>query len=193
MSTLLEVAIYGVALVWLSALVPAAIVTCLKQHWLLFTFGWLTCGVLWFVGALSIAPVGSFWARRFYDEEKLARAEDPLRHPRPLHRIALAVAGVIALIVLAGLFGARPAPVLGLGGRALERSVGNSAILTASPCTHVKGNTWKCSKWDDGGSSTVAYRVDVDGLGCWTATRAGPAGEGSARRLSGCVTLADYR
>lgn len=190
---MLEVVAYGVALLWLVALVPAAVITCLKQQWLLFGVGWLTGGLLWFVGAASLAPASSPWAQRFYGGEKLGRAEEPLRHGRQWRRVGLATATVTALVLALGVFGARPSPLLGVGGKALESSVGNGGVfLDAAPCDRINADTWTCARWDNQFSSTVAYRVKVDDFGCWKAAKVGPAGEGSARRLSGCVSLLDY-
>lgn len=69
-----------------------------------------------------------------------------------------------AAVAALGLFAARPTPILGTSGESLGSSVG---------------------------SGTVSYRVAVNGVGCWTAVRTGGAGEGSRKRLSGCVNLLD--
>jgi hypothetical protein len=191
---ILEVAIFGALALWLLALLPAAVITIFKEQWLLFGLGWLTLGILWLVGAASLAPPDSIWARRFYDEQKLARAAEPLRHPRPWRNLALGAAGAAALIGVLGFFGARPSPILGMDGGSLESSVGNGGSFgfQTQPCRHMGGNAWSCGRWDEQFSGQVGYRVEVDGLGCWNATRVGPPGEGSHKRLSGCVTLADY-
>jgi hypothetical protein len=41
----------------------------------------------WWVGAIRLAKPDSFWARRFYDDEKLGRAHDrfPMMRPRGQH------------------------------------------------------------------------------------------------------------
>ena len=52
--------------------------------------------------------------------------------------------------------------------------------------------TWLCSRWDSQGSGSVDYRVKVGALGCWTARRVGYPGEGSHKRLSGCITIRDH-
>ena len=36
------------------------------------------------------------------------------------------------------------------------------------------------------------YRVKADWKGCWRGVPVGPPGEGSRRRLSGCVSLFDF-
>lgn len=190
---ILEVLIFGMIALWLLAVIPAAIVTLLKGQWLLFGFGWLTLGILWFVGAASLATSGSPWAKRLYDDEKLARAENPLRYPRRWRNVGLAVAGAIALILVLGSFAARPTPILGVGGRSLASSVGNDIPgYGAQSCKRLRNDAWSCPRWDDQRSGTVSYRVQVDGLGCWHAIRFGSPGEGSDKRLSGCVTIIDY-
>jgi hypothetical protein len=45
--------------VWLVAVIPAAVITALKEQWLLFATGFLTLGMVWFVGAASLAEPGS--------------------------------------------------------------------------------------------------------------------------------------
>jgi len=191
----LQIALYGVALAWLVALLPAGVVTCLKGQWLFFGTGWLTGGLLWFVGAASTAQADSFWANRFYDEEKLSSIRAPLRHARSWRSVGVTTAVVLATIVALGVFGTRPFPILGLNGQTLENSVGNSPRLIgiARPCDQFTGGDWTCYRWDNQVSSTVAYRVHVNGLGCWHAVRTGFPGErGSPERLSGCVRLLDY-
>jgi len=191
---LFEVVFYGVLLVWLAALIPAAVATCLKERWLLFVFGFFAGGITWFIGATSLAPADSVWAKRFYDEKQIARVEDPLRHGRSWRNTGLAAAALVALVVVLGLFAARPSPILGLGGGALQSSVGNDFLLEGSaPCEKVRSGAWKCSRWDNGHSGTVSYRVHTDGLGCWSATRIERfSGEGSPKRFSGCVSLFHY-
>lgn len=192
---MLEVAVYGLVLLWLAALIPAAVITCLKNRWGLFALGWLTGGLLWFVGAAPLAPADSPWAQRFYDEEKRARAEQPYGQESPLSRVGVATALVLAVILVLGFFGSRPSPVLGLSGSALESSVGNGGRLfgTLSPCDRMDGGTWTCPRWESQFSSQVSYRVKVDGMGCWTAKLIGGGVEGGGPRyLSGCVHLLDY-
>ena len=81
-----ELLLNGVFWLWLPALVPAAVVTVLKGRLLLFFAGWLTLGVTWLVGALPLADPGSAWAKRFYGEDRLARAIDPVEVERDLDR-----------------------------------------------------------------------------------------------------------
>jgi hypothetical protein len=63
---------YGVAICVL--VFAPALVTALKGHWLLFAAGWLVIGVVWMIAAFRLARPESWWARRFYDEGKLARS-----------------------------------------------------------------------------------------------------------------------
>ena len=56
-------------------IVAPATITALKGQWLLFVAGWLTLGLVWWIAALRLARPGSWWARRFYDHGKLARAQ----------------------------------------------------------------------------------------------------------------------
>jgi hypothetical protein len=104
--------------------------------------------------------------------------------------VLLSLGGVVALVVMLGLFAARPAPVLGVSGAVLQRSVGG--IILQGTCERQGDRIWSCERYDDGGSSTVDYRVSVRRSGCWTATRVGSRGEGSRKHLSGCMTIIDF-
>jgi hypothetical protein len=64
---------YGVALWAVLILIPLT-VTALKRHWLLFAAGWLVIGPVWWFAAFRLARPDSWWAIRFYGDEKLARA-----------------------------------------------------------------------------------------------------------------------
>jgi signal peptidase I len=77
---------------YLVALLVAAAVTALKAKWWTLALG-VAFGLAWLFGAVRLAKPRSWWARRFYDEEKQARAEsiDPRRR-----RIGL-VAGLVTL------------------------------------------------------------------------------------------------
>lgn len=50
-------------------------VTALKGQWALFAAGWLTLGLVWSIAALRLARPQSWWSRRFYGPDKLARAQ----------------------------------------------------------------------------------------------------------------------
>jgi hypothetical protein len=190
-SLAIEVLFNGVFWPWLLGLVPAAVVTLLKGRLALFCVGWLTLGLTWFVGALSLADPGSAWARRFYGEERLARAADPERHPLPGRTAALWVAGIVSLFLVVGLLASRPTPVTGVDGTALQYSVGGSFLdSSAQPCQR-RARGWTCGVYDSDVSGDVPYRVKMHRLGCWTATRIGSFGDPSERRLTGCVTIWD--
>ncbi len=64
--------VLGVAVL---ALMPAT-VTALKDQWLLFALGFGIPGLfLWWIAAARLARPASWWARHFYDHEKVARAK----------------------------------------------------------------------------------------------------------------------
>jgi hypothetical protein len=70
----------GVAVAYTVALfavliVAPLVVTALKRQWLLFVAGWLTIGLVWWIASLRLARPDSWWARRFYGPDKLARAQ----------------------------------------------------------------------------------------------------------------------
>jgi hypothetical protein len=69
---------YGVFL-WVVIIVGPLTVTALKRQWLLFAAGWMTVGAVWWIAALRLGRPESWWARRFYGEEKLARARERYR------------------------------------------------------------------------------------------------------------------
>lgn len=187
-----EVLLYGALWLWLLGLIPAAVACLLKGRPLLFAAGFLTFGMTWFLGAIPLADADSKWAQRFYGEQRLAQATDPVRNPRPARTTALWLGGFAALILVAGLLAARPTPITGVDGKALQYSVGGGNLgLSTEPCSHGGGGAWTCGVYDDGFSGTVSYEVEVGGLGCWTAVRAGWAGEGGPKQLSGCLTVWD--
>jgi hypothetical protein len=109
-------------------------------------------------------------------------------------RVRSIVAAALVVTVLAGLFALWPAPVLGINGKVLQSSVGNSSLLGPDSCTPARRGAWTCSRWDNQFSSTVPYRVRVDGFGCWDATRVSRyAGEGgSPKQISGCIRILDF-
>ena len=185
-----EILAYGLGLSWALGLLPAAAITALKERWGLLGLGFLTLGLTWFVAALSLAPPDSWWGGLLLQRRATGQAADPLRHPRPRRAVALSMAGGIAAIVAVGLFASRPSAVLGVGGGALQHSVGGS-FLDSGPCRRLEDGAWQCAANDEQGSSQVGYRVEVGRLGCWTATRVGSPGERSRKRLSGCITILD--
>jgi hypothetical protein len=102
----------------------------------------------------------------------------------------LRVLVVGALVLLA----AALAGYLAVRGRVTEKSLAYSVarkggeVTLLEPCRRRRDDAWRCSVSDDGGSSSTAYSVRVDGR-CWHA-RAQASAE-SPRRLSGCVGLRD--
>ncbi len=50
------------------------VVTLLKRKYLLFAAGIIFPSIVWWVAAFLLADPESWWARRFYDDEKLAKA-----------------------------------------------------------------------------------------------------------------------
>jgi hypothetical protein len=62
------VAVYG------ALLVGPAVVTLLKGNYPAFLLGLLTLGAVWMVAAFRLARPVSWWARRFYGEQKMRRA-----------------------------------------------------------------------------------------------------------------------
>ncbi|HWT90549.1 MAG TPA: hypothetical protein VN179_05485, partial [Solirubrobacterales bacterium] len=77
---------------------------------------------------------------------------------------------------------------------ALQSAVGNDIpyLDDPDPCERQADGSWRCTRWDEGFSGTIAYRVEVDWKGCWHATRAQPSAEGARKRLSGCLALSDF-
>jgi len=136
-----------------------------------FWFGWLTLGLLWYIGAF---------------------VRKPGQRPYSPSQVAIVLAAAAAAFFALGLFGARPSPVLGLDGGVLQGSVGGNLIGPSNACQPQPNGGWRCSHYDEGMSGTVSYEVYANGLGCWHAVRVGGAGEGSRKRLSGCVTLYDF-
>lgn len=191
MRTVLEILAFGLASAWLLGLIPAALVSILKGRLLFFAVGWILFGITWFIGALALAEPGSWWARRFYGEGRAARAADPIRHRRPARVTALWLGGGIAAVLLLGLLTARPTPLTGVDGEALQFSVGGALGPSSEPCVHLADGSWRCHAYDREVSSGVPYTVRTHGLGCWTAVPSGPGGESVARRRSGCVTIVD--
>ncbi len=101
--------------------------------------------------------------------------------------------GAAAILVLAvGLFTSRPTPITGVGGQALQHSVGGADLgLSDGPCRRGDGGRWHCRAYDTQSSSTLPYRVKVSGSGCWTGTLIGRPDPESPERLSGCITIWD--
>jgi hypothetical protein len=90
------------------------------------------------------------------------------------------------------LFALRPAPILGVDGHALASSVIGGFLAT--PCEHLQGYVWKCSLYVGlyAERPSEVYRVEVDGLGCWSAGSFRGEGGLYPRGRSGCLTIVDY-
>jgi hypothetical protein len=160
------VIVYGLVLAYLLALIPAAVLCCRKGQWGMFFAGWLTFGLVWFVGAAS-------------DESR--------------RTLLLGAAGVLILAVVLGAFGARPAPVLGIDGSTLQRSVGGElANGRQSGCEREAGRDWKCFRYDDSASSWLGVRVHVNSMGCWKADGPASTVREAGGRDRGCIFLSDY-
>ena len=69
-NVLLVVVVYAFLLAYLASIVICA----LKGRWLMFFVGFII-NVTHPIGASRLAKPESWWARRFYDETKLGRAE----------------------------------------------------------------------------------------------------------------------
>jgi hypothetical protein len=65
---------YCVAVFGLLLVLPGTI-TLLKGQRLLFLAGLLFAGIVWWITALRLGRPDSWWARRYYRTEKLARAQ----------------------------------------------------------------------------------------------------------------------
>lgn len=101
--------IAGIA--WALVLVASAAITALKGKWWTLALG-LALWPAWIVGSLRLAKPESFWARRFYDDEKLGRARARVEQPGigRLMTVAAALLGLVAVAVLLALFKAYRIP-----------------------------------------------------------------------------------
>lgn len=98
--------------------------------------------------------------------------------------------GAVA-VVLAGGFIARPAPILGVNGAVVERSLPHTGF-DAEPCTQVSGGYLCGIETREASGDQITYAVKLHGRGCWTARPIERVrGEGWGK-LSGCITLLDY-
>jgi hypothetical protein len=186
-----EVLIYGALWCYLLGLVPALVVTALKDNWLLLLVGVVTLGLVWFIGAAGEANAGSWWARRFYPSE----SDSDSRHIRDFHlrrrRKALTIA--VAALVLVGAFAARPTVLLGTDPGSLQHSVGGGLMPFEKQCQPRPSGDWTCYIFDSGLSGDMPYLTEVDWAGCWTA-RSLHSGRLAPRVMtrSGCVTMFDH-
>ncbi|MGN6259047.1 MAG: hypothetical protein ACTHN3_15095 [Solirubrobacterales bacterium] len=171
---ILEVLLYGLALFWLLGLVPAAAICALRERWLYFLVGWISLGLTWFIGAFTSDPGGP---------------------PRDRRWVALSAAAAIAPVLVLGLLGARPAPLLGVSGAALQRSIaGAGARGKLNTCSSEGDGYWRCLReGEEASGDSVPYRVHVNGVGCWHGRLLGKLGrEVDPQTITGCIGLADY-
>lgn len=73
--------LYGIGL-WVVLIIGPATVTALKGQWWLFSAGFITLGLVWWITVFRLARPQSWWARHLYGPTKLGRAED--RYPETL-------------------------------------------------------------------------------------------------------------
>lgn len=186
-SLLIDVPLFGAIWTYLVFVIPAFVVCWLKGRWLLFTVGFLTFGVTWFIGALSLGATDSWWYRRFNSEDPdpESAAFGTLQRRRQRRVLLIAVASV----VLFGIVTSRPVPIVGVDGESLQSSVGGT--LFSDTCEEMKGDAWRCFAYEDSISGEVAYRVKVGPLGCWRArvideTRGFQVSEPT---MDGCLTF----
>jgi hypothetical protein len=119
--------------------------------------------------------------------------QEPIAEKPNRRKPAFWLLGCLAVLLLLLAFAWRPAPILGMDGKALQGSVGGSLFgPEIGSCRHLQNGEWMCQHYDDQFSGTIGYRVSVDSVGCWQGDRVGPPGEGSRKHLSGCVTLLSY-
>lgn len=106
---------------------------------------------------------------------------------------AVKIAGLVSGILLTIAFIAililvtRPAVLLGVDGDSVANSVAGHSGEPA--CRKLESDDWRCYQL---GSPPPEYRVEVDWMGCWKATRLSrSAGSGDPKRLEGCIDLDD--
>lgn len=113
-------------------------------------------------------------------------------------RVIIVLGSFVALPVLAVLV-VLFVPATSFSPEALGYSVGGetsgNGILESMPCErHVKSG-WSCNVWNQGGSGTVNYRVEMEGSRCWHGRRTTPGHDGDGnllpREVSGCLKIRD--
>lgn len=145
---LIEILLAGTVAVWLLGLLPALVVTARRGNSRLLGWGFLTFGLTWFAGALG-------------------------RRSRRVLGLWLFV-GVVSVVLL-GAFIARPAPILGVDGTALENSMPRT-LFDAHPCKEIAGGYTCAVETKEASGYSMTYRVKLHGRGCWTARGRDPAG-----------------
>jgi signal peptidase I len=94
--------VFFAAVAWAVFLIGTAAITALKGKWRTLALGLLLFPA-WIVGAIRLAKPESLWARRFYDEDKRARARGREADPG-LARVVLITAGVLGSVAVVALF-----------------------------------------------------------------------------------------
>lgn len=114
-----------------------------------------------------------------------------------LGRLVFRLLGIAALVVIViSLW--RPAWIYGVPDDALAyslaRQAGGDDLPEDRSCVENRGDAWTCAIIGEGSTGNSAYRVTVDGDGCWEAVRA--AGSGTLGNLdpapSACLSIRDY-
>jgi hypothetical protein len=159
---MLAVVAYGVVLVYLLGSVPVICVCILKGEWAMIFAGFLTFGLVWWIGA--------------------AAGESRRRLGIVAAMLACAVLGV-------GVVAGRPGQFFGVGGRSLERSVGGTGS-GVGPCRNLGGREWSCVR--SIASDYREYRVRVSPLGCWRGVEEAGKRLIGTHRIAGCVHIDDY-
>lgn len=128
--------------------------------------------------------------------------EGDVRRHAPRRGTRIIVASILSLGLLLGLVSAillwRPALLLGVDSKAVAYSLsgesGSILFRSVDSCDRIKRQQYDCFVVDTGGSSSVKYRVVVDGRGCWRATLTQRGNEGQMpRRPASCISLWDYQ
>ncbi|MBN8869207.1 MAG: hypothetical protein J0H66_04920 [Solirubrobacterales bacterium] len=86
--------VYGLAIAYCVAVIPAMVLMAWRRHWAYFGAGFVTFGLAWILGAFQVLEISK-----------------------------RTVAIGIALVFLVGLFAARPALLIGVDGKDLQNSV----------------------------------------------------------------------
>lgn len=161
---LLTVLFYGLVIGYALALIPAMVCVAYRRRWIYLATGFVTLGFAWIIGSFQSPGV-----------------------PK---RIVL---GIVAAIVLIGVFSARPAVFVGVDGDSLQNSVGG--ITAFSQTCREAGDDWLCWKYDDTISGDRGYKVAVDWTGCWSGQVVRYGNEPTRLiedpTIEGCVTLVD--
>jgi hypothetical protein len=91
------------------------------------------------------------------------------------------------------------APATSFSPRTLGYSVAGetsgTGLLGSMPCRRRATHTWACDVWNQGGSGTVTYEVEMDGSRCWHGHRTTRGwdedGHPLPREVSDCLKIRD--